>query len=326
MADSLEQKIDDVAIRLRRMEEALARLAANVNNLSQGLVTAVNDTLFSQGAYLGDHRALTYLRNGQKIFVDTRSVDIGTHMLLGGTWEANYMAAFARQIHPGDTVLDIGANHGIYALAAGLQVGANGHVYAFEASRHFSALIRASISINGLDGVVSIINAAVAASTGEAVLNFNEQWSGGGHLASSSDAEGSPTLGGVQHLPAPLGLPRTSMTETVQCVALDEYFSDPAMTIDVMKMDIEGAEGLALKGMAALLERSRRIRIMMEFSPRMMSNFECNATHAVAMLEAGGFMCWTINSDSSLAPSRWPSLLESPDTIRNIVVSRQNVT
>ena len=325
MSEASEQKIDEISARLHRMEDAIARLTASVGNFTQGLATVAQDTLFSQVAYLGDHRALTYLRNGQKILVDTRSVDIGTHILLGGTWESNYMAAFARQIRTGDTVLDIGANHGIYALAAGAQVGPKGHVYAFEASLNFSELIRASISINGLDGVITVINAAVAADTGEAVLSFDDHWSGSGRLATSSDLVETPSPASAERLPQPLGLPRKSKTEKVRSVALDEYFPDPAMTIDVMKMDIEGAEGIALKGMAKLLDRSRRIKIMMEFCPLMMSRFDCNAEDTIAMLEAGGFVCWNVNADSSLAAVRWPALLESPDTIRNVLISRQNV-
>jgi FkbM family methyltransferase len=46
----------------------------------------------------------------------------------------------------------------------------------------------------------------------------------------------------------------------VRCIALDDYFSDPAQRLDVIKMDIEGAEGLALKGMANLIGRSRTLR------------------------------------------------------------------
>jgi FkbM family methyltransferase len=323
MADPANKQMDEIAARMGRLEEAMARLTANLGGLTQGVLSAAHDTLFSQVAYLGDHRALTYLRNGQKIFVDTRSVDIGTHLLFGGTWEPNYMAAFARQINAGDTILDIGANHGVYALAAGVQVGPKGHVYAFEASRHFSELIRASISINGLDGVVSIINAAVSATTGKAILSFDDHWSGAGHLVGRPETGGPPPA--LDPLPRPLALPQKSKSEEVRCVALDDYFADPTSRIDVMKMDIEGAEGLALKGMSKLLERSPRVRIMMEFCPQMMSGFDCDAAETIAMLEAGGFMCWTINPDSSLAPARWQAMLESPDMIRNILVSRQNV-
>jgi FkbM family methyltransferase len=317
---------DEIIARLRGLEEAIVRLTTNLGGLTQGLASVAQETLMSQAAYLGDHRALTYLRNGQKIFVDTRSVDIGTHVLLGGTWEANYMAAFARQIRAGDTVLDIGANHGIYALAAGAQVGPRGRVYAFEASRHFSELIRASISVNGLDDVVTIINAAVAASTGEAVLGFDDQWSGRGHLVAPADTGAIAPPAVPEPLPQPLGLPEELRKEAVRCVALDDYFADPAFTIDAIKMDIEGAEGIALQGMARLLERSPAVRIMMEFCPLMMSRFACDAADTIAMLDAGGFMCWTINPDSSLAPARWQALLESPDMIRNVLASRQNVS
>jgi FkbM family methyltransferase len=240
-------------------------------------------------------------------------------------WEQEYMAAFARQICPGDTVFDIGANHGVYALAAGIRVGPTGHVHAFEASRHFCDLIRASISVNGLDDVVSVVHAAVAAVTGEATLRFDRHWSGGGHLVSSAGSGEEASGDTAERLQNPLGLPLSFETERVRAIALDEYFPDPGATVDVIKMDIEGAEGVALQGMARLVERSRRLKIMMEFCPRMMSRFPCDAASTIAMLEAAGFMCWTINPDASLTPARWQGLLDAPDAVRNILVSRQAV-
>jgi hypothetical protein len=88
-------------------------------------------------------------------------------------------------------------------------------------------------------------------------------------------------------------------------------------------MDIEGAEGLALKGMSKLIDRSPGLKIMMEFCPTMLDHFECNARFVLDFFASRGFMCWTINVDASLTPQRWETLLEKPDLIRNIMISRR---
>ena len=75
--------------------------------------------------------------------------------------------------------------------------------------------------------------------------------------------------------------------------------------------------------MARIIDRSPDLRIMMEFCPAMLSRFACDAHCVVQFLASRGFMCWTINDDSSLAPARWEALLEEHDRIRNIMVSRR---
>lgn len=299
----------DLSLRLRRIEEALAGISSNLAALTQAYSQGLREVLFSQAAYLGDHRALTYLRSGLKIFVDTRSVDIGTHLMLGGHWEADYMTAFLGLLKPGDKVLDVGANHGVYALLAAQKVGPTGHVFAFEASRNFCELMRASVSVNGFDPRVTVINSAVADREFDTELLADLHWSGGGHLASER-GEAPASTGGAVH-------------EKVHCISLDDYFADPADRIDAVKMDVEGAEGLVLKGMAGLIDRSPNLKIMMEFSPAMLSRFACDATFVREFFESRGFMCWTIRPDGSLAPAGWGSLLGGAGSLQNIVVSRQ---
>jgi len=306
------QRLNELLARVARIEEAVTQAASQINKLAQAYNQGLQETYFSQATYLGDHRALTRLRSGQMIYVDTRSVDIGSHLMFGGRWEPNYTGAFARLLKPGNVVLDIGANHGVYALLAAARVAPNGHVYAFEASRDFCELIRASISVNGLDRLITLEHRAVADRAFETTLSTDLEMSGGGHLVAEGHAEPAATSA------------RGIKSQTVQCIALDDYFSDPAQRVDVIKMDIEGAEGLALKGMANVIGRSPNLRIMMEFCPLMLSRFPYNAEFIIDFFKAGGFMCWTINPDSSLAPARWESLLAVPDAIQNVLISRQS--
>jgi FkbM family methyltransferase len=302
----------DVASRLDRLDASVHGMASDLQSLARA-AGVTHDVLFSQAVYLGDHRALTYLQTGQKIFVDTRSVDIGTHLMMGGMWESNYAQAFCSLLKPGDVVLDIGANHGFYSLIAAQRIAPGGHVYAFEPGRNFYDLICASVSVNGLGSVVSVANLALGDSEGELILAYDPHFSGGGHLeigeAAGAGADGARAL----------------VRETVKVVALDDYLGTQLATVDVIKMDIEGAEGLALKGMAKIIDRSRNIKMMMEFCPTMMNAFAFDAKFVVHFLESRGFMCWEIGVDGGLIPSRWQNLLREPDVIRNVIVSRQGL-
>lgn len=305
------QKLEQLLARVARIEEAISQSSSQIAQLVQVYNHVLQETYFSQAAYLGDHRALTRMRSGQLIYVDTRSVDIASHLLFGGTWEHHYAVAFERLLRPGNIVLDIGANHGVYSLLAANRVAPNGHVYAFEASRDFCELIRASVSVNGLGRLITLENRAIADRAFETTLQADVQMSGGGHLVPDGDSDLTATSSqGVR-------------SEQVTCIALDDYFDDPAQRVDVIKMDIEGAEGLALKGMTRLIDRSPTLKVMMEFCPHMLARYPCNAGFVIDFFDSRQFMCWTIKPDSSLVPARWESLLATPDVVQNVMVSRQ---
>ncbi|MFO1311483.1 MAG: FkbM family methyltransferase [Burkholderiales bacterium] len=303
-------KLNELLTRIARIEEAMGKIASQVNTLAQAYNQGLQETFFSQAVYLGDHRALTRLRSGPLVYVDTRSVDIGSHLMFGGHWEAHYTAVFERLLKPGSIVLDIGANHGVYSLIAAPRVAPNGHVYAFEGSEDFCELMRASIAVNGFDRLITLEHRAVADRAFETTLASDVQLSGGGHLVAQGHAE-------------PASAPDVR-TQTVACVALDDYFPGPAQKVDVIKMDIEGAEGLALKGMARLVDRSPAVKILMEFVPALLSRYSCDARFVIDFMKSRDLMCWTIDPDSSLVPARWESLLETPDLIRNVLASRQS--
>jgi hypothetical protein len=54
----------------------------------------------------------------------------------------------------------------------------------------------------------------------------------------------------------------------IKAVRLDDYFADRGGQVDFIKMDIQGAEPGAVRGMPLLLESNRRLKILMEFWPK----------------------------------------------------------
>jgi hypothetical protein len=106
-------------------------------------------------------------------------------------------------------------------------------------------------------------------------------------------------------------------------VALDELFSDARIKIDVIKMDVEGHEGLALRGMRDLLARSPNVKIMMEFGPEMMARAGVSAQEILSMLEILGFLMWVIGDHGELHGTTPAELLVSTQSIQNILVARE---
>jgi len=289
--------------RLDRMEERLERIERRLEEAIAYFALRANRTVDSQATYLGDHTAVTFLENGIRILVDTRSIDIGIHLLTLGRWETPYTALFTRLLAPGQTVLDLGANHGVYALLAAQAVGPAGRVHAFEPNPRLAHLVDLSLRLNGFGGWAHVHALGASDAAGTARLVFLDAFSGGGAVDSGADAAQQP---GVD----------------CRLVVLDEMFADPAFRPDVVKMDVEGYEGRALRGMRGMIARAPGIRIMMEFAPEMMLRAGVPAAEIVALLRGFGLRAWTIGEDGALVPAEWDALAGQTAGIQNILVAR----
>jgi FkbM family methyltransferase len=206
--------------------------------------------------YLGDHEALAVLHTGHRILLDTRDIGICAHLLTEGRWESWVEAALRRLVKPGMRVVDGGAHVGYYTLLMAQWVGEAGRVEAFEPNAGLAGKLRRSLAINGLDPRVRLHEAALWDAEGEAQFGFDPVYSGGGALGS----------GGRRAL--------------VQTVTLDSALAG-GPPVDVLKLDIEGAESPAWRGAAGTLARSPRIAVVLEFHA---------ASFRMAGDEPGGFL------------------------------------
>lgn len=168
--------------------------------------------------------------------------------LLGdcGSHETFETELILSNIHPGDTVLDIGANIGYYTLLFARLVGPQGRVFAFEPDPRNFALLKLNVRQNGYTNV-TLVPKAVAAKAGHVRL-YRSQENRGDHRIYDSNEN------------------RESVD--VETMVLDEYFADDPGRIDFVKMDIQGAEASAMEGMQNILTRNRQVRIATEFWPR----------------------------------------------------------
>jgi FkbM family methyltransferase len=237
---SLETQVNLLSAKLDvQAVEGQHRLAASLRRLEA-----------SQTMYLGSYEALTRLHTGHRIYVDTRDISLASHLMLEGRWEPWVERALIPSIKPGMRFVDVGANFGYYTLLGAEMVGADGHVYSFEANPLIFQKLIKSIAVNGFDERISAFNVAVHDEASPMEIFFRHDASGGGWADVATGAR--PEVGEVF---------------SVQGAALDTLLADvPA--VDVIKIDVEGAEPKVLAGAKNLIGRSRNLMIILEFDVR----------------------------------------------------------
>lgn len=289
--------------RLARIEAQIAALARRNEEILAYLAARANRAADAASVYLGNHTAVTFLETGQRILVDTRSMDIGVHLLTLGMWEPQYTALFRRLVRPGDTVFDLGANHGVYTLLAAALAGPAGRVHAFEPNPRLADLAEMSARLNGYGAMVTMHRFCASDANGSTWLVFEDAFSGGG-TQNRAGTEGETAI-------------------ACRTAILDEIFADSALRVDVVKIDVEGSEGRVLRGMRQLLARSPDVRILMEFAPAMLAGSGVPAPELTGMLEGLGLSPWTVGDEGALHPARWSDLAGMQDGLQNILVARE---
>ncbi len=194
-----------------------------------------------------------------------------------GMLEPDDVRFFLALLGPGMTVLDVGANIGQYTLLAARRVGAAGRIHAFEPTPAVAASLRRNVAFNGLSNVV-LNEVAVSATPGSATFHMHPEDSDTNTIVAAY--EGGTSI-------------------VVPAVTLDGYLFDHDLTAaDVMKIDIEGAEMLALQGAKALLSGAGAPVILIEFNEEALTRNGASTRALREQLEGYGYTCYALSSYS----------------------------
>jgi FkbM family methyltransferase len=185
-----------------------------------------------------------------------------------GVYE-NYERELFRQFcRPGGTVLDIGANVGLYTVAAASLVGGTGTVIAIEPHPESFRQMQKTIQANGLTQVRAY---NVAAGDRKRPINL--------FLTDDNQADSRVYDAG-----------RGRRKITVQMVDIDGLLADLGIaSVQLIKMDIQGAESLALQGLLRTLAASQQVVIFTEFWPWGIEQTGASAADFLRQLAADGF-------------------------------------
>jgi FkbM family methyltransferase len=190
----------------------------------------------------------------------------GTYFL-----EEQILRCWATAARGAKIVLDVGANAGIYGLAA-LAVQPDVVVHAFEPTPEIASRLRETANLNGLANL-HVHEVAVLGEDGEAILRrfrgelgSNEGMNFVSHDVYNSDAE------------------------HVQTVSLDHFCQDHLIDrIDLLKLDVQGQEYCVLKGSERLIRDDRLGTIFMELNWTR-SGTTCPAKESVQLLSQAGYV------------------------------------
>ena len=160
-----------------------------------------------------------------------------------GYIEYNTVKILMSKLKAGSIVADIGANIGQYTLIAAHEVQEFGEVHAFEPNAEVYAALERNVLLNGFTNVH--LNHVAVANREEAEHVF---------FAPRSDNWGSGSLAKTTYKLSEAGY-------SVPVITLDQYFAERERKPELIKIDVEGAELLVLKGAQSLIETSKPIII-----------------------------------------------------------------
>ncbi len=186
----------------------------------------------------------TVTYRGSRFHVFTRE-EIGHRLFYCGKYEPDQEDCFLSFVKPGGRIFDIGANIGIYSVLAASK---GAEVAAFEPSPRAQKLLKDNIEMNNLKAQITVYPLAVSKEEGKVTFyeGHDRNWSVGRVFRYGNRTD-----------------TQTVEVDTQTLDRLAEKIGCP----DVIKVDIEGAEWLALQGAAKLLARPDAPVFLMELHP-----------------------------------------------------------
>ncbi|MBN1669090.1 MAG: FkbM family methyltransferase [Anaerolineales bacterium] len=194
-----------------------------------------------------------------------------------GTYETDLQQAVRALVQPGWVAYDVGANLGYISLLLARLVGPAGQVQAFEALPDNLARLRQHLQLNQLDGRVQVFAGAVIDRSGPVRFLL-------GPSGAMGKAEGSAGRSKSDR-------PGEADAIEVAGISLDDYvYQHRHRPPQVIKLDIEGGEVLALQGMTRLLREARPLLLVELHGPEAARvTWETLAAHAyrICRMQAG---------------------------------------
>jgi len=166
-----------------------------------------------------------------------------------GVYERRETAIVREQLKPGHVFVDVGAHIGYYSAMAAELVGTNGKVFAFEPNPTSYALLVKNTAQYG--DIVNAYRFAVSDRNEKGCLYLNAKNSGDHRMLN----------------------PGRWSRVNVKVVRLDDVEALRDVSVDFMKIDVQGAECGVLRGAAGLIGRSPGMRLIIEYAPAHLIQF-----------------------------------------------------
>lgn len=203
---------------------------------------------------------------------------IDRNILIFGTYDENLHLMIETLLKPGMVCMDVGANLGEMTLHMAARVGPGGRVYAFEPVSSVRERLQAHVERNGVGATVKILPLALSNQTGRTRIHF---------ATATADNQGLASIVNADETRLPLA-------EEVATTTLDEFVArEEIARLDLMKIDIQGAEPLLFAGATTTL-RTLSPDLLIEISPRDLQHSRSSGKDLIHLIESHGYETYLV--------------------------------
>ena len=181
-------------------------------------------------------------------------------------------------VRPGMVCFDVGANIGTVAVHLARRAAPNGSVFAFEPIAEVARRLRAHVRANHLGSLIQVERSALADRLGSATMTVADRW---------ATNQGTATLIGRRPV-------NTGESRVVEVQPIDHFVSEHGIQrIDLMKIDIQGAEPLLLAGGARTFGHLGP-DLLMEVAPEELRGLGKTSRDLLTAVEAYGYSVFKV--------------------------------
>lgn len=230
---------------------------------------------------------------------------IAREVCFTGRYEPQETALVQSLLAPEMTFVDVGANWGYYTLLGAHLVGHRGRVIGMEPDPRLFPILLENIKRNGLPNV-DAVQVAAATQTGTLTLSGYD---------ASGDNYGLSRI--VSHAET------NAMAFQVETRSVDELLDELGVgSVDLLKMDIEGAEDMALNGMTVGLVNHRYRRVLLELHPALLAERGLTSQGILDLMISNGYKGWWIDfSPGASRAAAYSSKIKVRDYLRPLDAS-----
>lgn len=219
-----------------------------------------------------------------KVFIDKSDVGVSSALAFG-IHDPFEIELFRKSIDKGMKVVDVGANIGYYTVIAGVRVGDSGQVFAYEPEEKNFNLLQRNISENKLS-CVKTFKMGLSDKVGIQPMYVSDTHSGIHSFANNRNS---------------------SNTVQIETDTLDHSLRQSGVqSVDIIKIDIEGAEIMALKGMQEIIKNSTNLKIFIEIYPQAIERLGYAPTELLTTLDSFGFSLHVLDEERKNTTELFP--------------------
>ena len=301
----LKLRFSNLSYRLYSLTRAAARTVGVSRTLRRTVGPLAGRFVFNSSVHAGR----PFVIQGHKMFLAPVGRYPSPDMVVD-RYEQATTDLFRQLLQPGMVVVDIGAHVGYFSLLAAEMVGSPGTVYAFEPEPNNHALLKKNIELNSYSNIQAI-QKAVSNKCGSTQL-FLSALDSGSHSIYDAAARG------------------VTGNSLVNTTTLDAFLEGEGWpNVDLVKIDVEGAELTVLEGMEGLNQRSGAFNLIVEYCPFLLQSVGAKPSDLLDKLASMDFRVRFVDdkkgvlSGDTVNPSSITAKLLKQETYMNIVCSRK---